>query len=58
MLRRINQALPELLAGILLYGLLLQVTGIWFVGDKIFHRPLGRHWAGSGNGSEYGGNHF
>ena len=35
MLRRINQALPELLAGILLYGLLLQVTGIWFVGDKI-----------------------
>lgn len=34
MLRRINQALPELLTGIVLYGALIQVTGIWFVSDK------------------------
>ena len=34
MLRRINQALPELLAGIVLYGVMLQVIGIWFVSDK------------------------
>jgi len=34
MLRRINPALPELLAGILLYGIVLQFTGMWFVTDK------------------------
>ncbi len=35
MLRRINDSLPGLVFGILLYGALLQVTGIWFVKDKI-----------------------
>ena len=44
MLRRINQALPELLAGIVLYGLLLQITGIWFVSDRI--RYSTGLWAG------------
>lgn len=44
MLRRINQALPELLAGILLYGVLIQITGIWFVSDKI--RYSTGLWAG------------
>lgn len=34
MLRRINPVLPELLAGILLYGIVLQLTGMWFVADK------------------------
>lgn len=34
MLRRINPVLPELLTGILLYGLVLQFTGMWFVDDK------------------------
>lgn len=34
MLRRINQALPELLLGIGIYGVLIQVIGVWFVGDK------------------------
>ncbi|MEY8391061.1 hypothetical protein D3Z36_01785 [Lachnospiraceae bacterium] len=34
MLRRINPALPELLAGIFLYGLVLQLTGMWFVDNK------------------------
>lgn len=35
MLRRINPALPELLTGILLYGLVLQLTGVWFVDEKL-----------------------
>ena len=35
MLRRINQALPELVLGIALYGLALQVTGIWFVEGRL-----------------------
>lgn len=34
MLRRINQALPELLLGILMFGLVIQVTGVWFVEDR------------------------
>ena len=34
MLKRINQALPELLAGIVLYGALIQAAGVWFVNDK------------------------
>ena len=35
MLRRINPVLPGLVAGIVIYGLLIQFTGIWFVEDKI-----------------------
>lgn len=35
MLKRINPVLPELLAGIVLYGIVLQFTGIWFVSDKL-----------------------
>ena len=35
MLRRINSALPGLIAGILIYGVLVQVSGVWFVEDKI-----------------------
>ncbi|MBQ2705607.1 MAG: hypothetical protein IJF60_02195 [Agathobacter sp.] len=35
MLRRINTALPGLIAGIVIYGLLVQFTGVWFVEDKI-----------------------
>lgn len=35
MLRRINSALPGLTAGIILYGLLIQFTGVWFVEDKL-----------------------
>ena len=34
MLRRINPALPGLLAGIVLYGVVIQFTGMWFVDDK------------------------
>lgn len=35
MLRRINPSLPGLLAGILIYGILVQIIGVWFVEDKI-----------------------
>ena len=35
MLRRINPALPGLIAGIVIYGLIVQFTGVWFVADKI-----------------------
>ena len=35
MLRRINESLPGLIAGILLFGVLIQLTGVWFVEDKL-----------------------
>ncbi len=37
MLRRINQVLPELLFGILVYGILIQLAGIWFVKDSLHY---------------------
>ncbi len=35
MLRRINEALPSLVAGIIGYGVFIQLTGVWFVSDKV-----------------------
>ncbi len=35
MLRRINPVLPELLAGIGLYGLVVQFAGMWFAADQL-----------------------
>lgn len=35
MLRRINDALPGLIMGILVYGVLVEVLGVWFVDDKL-----------------------
>ena len=35
MLRRINDALPDLVLGILVYGVLVELIGVWFVADKI-----------------------
>ena len=35
MLRRLNDALPGLVLGILVYGVLLELAGIWFVADKL-----------------------
>lgn len=35
MLRRLNKVLPELILGIILYGILIQIAGVWFVSDKI-----------------------
>ena len=44
MLRRINQVLPELLCGIIIYGALIQAAGIWFAEDKV--RYTTGLWAG------------
>lgn len=35
MLKRINPALPRLIAGIVGYGLIIQLAGVWFVEDKL-----------------------
>lgn len=35
MLRRVNEALPGLIAGIVIYGLIIQLAGVWFVQDKL-----------------------
>ena len=35
MLRRLNDALPGLVWGIILYGVICQIAGVWFVEDKI-----------------------
>lgn len=35
MLKRINPVLPELILEVLLYGLIVQFTGVWFVEDKL-----------------------
>jgi hypothetical protein len=35
MLRRINEALPGLVAGIIGYGVVIQLVGVWFVSDKL-----------------------
>lgn len=34
-MKRLNQALPMLVLGILAYGLLVELIGVWFVDDKI-----------------------
>lgn len=36
MLKRINQILPELILEIFIYGIIIQVSGVWFVADKLF----------------------
>lgn len=35
MLKRINPVLPELILELILYGLIIQITGVWFVEDKL-----------------------
>ena len=35
MLKRINEALQGLVLGIIINGILLQITGIWLVNDKL-----------------------
>ena len=34
-MKRLNQALPGLVLGILLYGVLVELIGVWFVNDKV-----------------------
>ena len=31
MLKRLNDALPELVLGIVLYGIVIELVGVWFV---------------------------
>lgn len=35
MLKRINPVLPELMLELVLYGLVIQFTGVWFVEDRL-----------------------
>lgn len=35
MLKRLNEALPGLVFGICIYGVLLQILGVWLVDDKL-----------------------
>lgn len=35
MLKRINPVLPELILELIIYGLVIQFTGVWFVEDKL-----------------------
>ena len=35
MLRRINDALPGLVLGIVIYGIIVELVGVWFVEDKL-----------------------
>lgn len=37
MLKRLNEALPGLLLGIIAYGVLLELIGVWFVEDKLHY---------------------
>lgn len=34
MLKRINESLPGLIAGIIFYGIVIWLAGVWFVDDK------------------------
>lgn len=40
MLRRINEALPGLVYGIILYGVVVEAVGVWFVENKL-HYSIG-----------------
>ena len=46
MLKRLNKALPGLLLGIMIYGMLLQVIGVWFVQERLLYST--GLWAGIG----------
>lgn len=35
MLRRLNDALPGLVLGIIVYGAVVELAGVWFVSDKL-----------------------
>lgn len=37
MLKRLNDALPELILGILAYGAAVQLIGVWFVNNKLLY---------------------
>ena len=37
MLKRLNDALPELVLGIIVYGIIIEAAGVWFVSDKLHY---------------------
>lgn len=37
MLKRLNKVLPELILGIVIYGVVVWLAGIWFVEDKLLY---------------------
>lgn len=37
MIRRLNKALPALILGIILYGVVIQLVGVWFVKEKLLY---------------------
>ena len=55
MLKRINEALPGLVVSILLYGVMVELIGVWFVKDRIAYSIGGMVWhsgcRGDGNQS-------
>lgn len=34
-IRKLNEALPELIVGIIIWGIICQLGGVWFVQDKL-----------------------
>lgn len=46
MLKRLNEALPGLVLGIIIYGVLLQLTGVWLAEDRL--RYSSGLWIGIG----------
>ena len=38
MLKRLNDALPELVLGIIVYGIVVELAGVWFVTDKLRYK--------------------
>ena len=52
MLKRLNDALPELVLGIIVYGIVVELAGVWFV---TVHNGTGdRNCIGCGNGGQHG----
>lgn len=37
MLKRLNSVLPELILGILMYGVFVQIAGVWLAEDKVLY---------------------
>ena len=55
-LKRLNEALPGLLLGIAIYGLIVEFAGVWFVSDKLRYghgNPSGHGDRGSGAHGRY-----
>ena len=53
MLKRLNDALPELVLGIIVYGIAVELVGVWFVTDKLRY-TTDRNCIGCGDGGQHG----